>query len=268
MRPDTPYAELLEILDSLDPALAASVREVLECVEPPISVEDLGLLVDETLWGIVREESFGRAIAAGYLNLFTALKTDMLTRYRDLVRAGGNRGTTVGRLLAIHLIPVLIDGDSSLLDQFLAAVKTMESKGTYTLLQPLEAFSELIESGDRKSATVFLELLRKAFNVDLNYNQCQHLSRRLPQAARDFAPHKRSWQLEQLLRVVREDVHLSEDFITGMDRGLQRLSPCALRDFISKTLEIYKVLEVLVTKIFYFIHAEINLTLLDSKKIS
>ena len=238
MRPDTPYAELLEILDSLDPTLAASVREVLARVEPPISVEDVGLLVDETLWGIVREESFGRAIAAGYLKLFAALKTDMLTCYRDLVRAGGNRGTTVGRLLAIHLIPVLIDGDSSILDQFLAAVKTMESKGTYTLLQPLEAFSELIESGDRKSAAVFLELLRKAFNVDLNYNQCQHLSRRLPQAARDFAPHKRFWQLEQLLRVVRVDVHLSEDFITGMDRGLQLLSPCALRDFVSKALKL------------------------------
>ncbi len=229
---------MLETLDSLDPSLAESVREVLERADPPIAAEAVDLLVNETLWGIVREESFGRAIAAGYLKLFAALKSDKLTRYRDLIRAGGDRGTTVGRLLAIHLIPVLIDDGSSILDYFLAAVKTMELKGTYTLLHPLEASSELIESGDRKSATVFLKLLITAFGVDLNYNQCQHLSRRLPQAARDFAPHKRYWQLEQLLRVVQADVHLSEYFLNGMDKGLQLLSPAALGDFVSKALEI------------------------------
>ena len=148
MPSDNPYADMLDTLDSLDPNLADSVREVLERANPPITTEALGLLVDDTLWGIEREESFGRAIAAGYLKLFSTAKLEMHTLYRDLVRAGGERGTTVGCLLAIHLIPVMIFGGPSMRGRFLTAVKVLESKGTYTLLYPLEALSELLESKD------------------------------------------------------------------------------------------------------------------------
>ena len=229
---------MLETLDCLDPNLAESVGDVLERADHRIAVEAVALLVDETLWGIDREESFGRAIASGYLKLFDAGKTDLRMYYRDLVRSGGDRGTTVGRLLAIHLIPVLIHGGPSILEHFLTAVKAMEAKGTYTLLHPLEALSELFESGDRMSATIFLELLINAFGADLNYNQCQYLSKSLPQAARAFAAEKRPWQLEQLSRVIRADVHLCEAFLSGMDKGLQMLSPAALCSFVTKAFEI------------------------------
>jgi hypothetical protein len=238
MQPDRPYTEMLETLGCLDPDLAESAREVLARADPPIAIEAVRLLVDETIWGIEREESFGRAIAAGFLKLFEAQKIDMFSRYRDLTRSGGDRGTTVGRLLAIHLVPVLIHGGPSILDHFLEAINVMGLKGTYTLLQPLEALSELVESKDQKSAAVFLQILIHAFDADLNYNQCQHLSQSLPQAARVFNPAKRHWQLEQLLRVIREDVHLCDDLLSGMDNGLQLLSHTALREFVTKAFEI------------------------------
>jgi hypothetical protein len=240
MQADHSYANMLETLESLDPNLAASVREVLERADPPIPVEAVGQLVDETIWGIAREESFGLAIASGYLKLFDAAQVDMLTRYRDVIRESGKRGNTIGRLLAIHLVPVLIHGGSTIVELFLGAVNAMENKGTYTLLHPLEALTELFDSGDRNSAAVFLELLLTTFGAELNYNQCQHLSRSLPKAAREFAPSKRSWQLEQLLRIVRADVRLCDDFLSGMDKGLHLLSPATLHGFVSNAIEIAK----------------------------
>ncbi len=225
-------------MDSLDPKLADSVSEALLRANPPIAVSDVGLLVDDTLWGLDREESFGLAIAAGYVKLFEASRSSRLIDYRDLVRSGGDRGTTVGRLLAIHLVPVLIHGGPSILARYLTALKVMESKGIYTLLHPMEALSDLLESGDRQSAAVFLEILIEVFETDLNYNQCQHFSRNLPQAARHFDPLKRSWQLERLLRVVRADVRLSEAFLSGMARGLELLAPESLGIFVDRALDI------------------------------
>lgn len=236
MRSDNPYREMLEALDSLDPKLADSVSQALLRADPPIAVSDVGIMVNDTIWGLEREESFGLAIAAGYVKLFESSQSSRLKDYRDLVRSGGDRGTTVGRLLAIHLIPVLIHGGPSSLDRYLTALKAMESKGIYTLLHPMEAISDLLEYGDRQSAAVFLEILIEAFEADLNYNQCQHLSRNLPQAALIFDPVRRFWQLERLLRVVRTDVHLIDAFLSGMTRGLQLLSPESLNIFIDRAL--------------------------------
>ena len=240
MKSDNPYSEMLETLESLDPTIATSVKEVLEKADPPIKVESVGLLVEDTLWGIEREESFGRAIASGYLKLFDASKVDLLIRYRNVIREGGQRGNTVGRLLAIHFVPVLIHGGLAMVELFLTAVSAMENKGTYTLLHPLEALTELFNSGDRKSAAVFLELLLTAYSAELNYNQCQHLSRSLPKAAREFVPSKRFWQLNQLLRVLQTDVHLCDDFLSGMNNGLHLLSPTTLSKFVTSALEIAK----------------------------
>lgn len=229
--------ELLASLSRLDPELAGTIQEALQKHQPSVSPASLAMLVDDAAWGLSREVSFGRAIADGYLKLFRFGDRDLLVRYRDLVRSAGDRGTTVGRLMADHLVPVLACRDQAMLALFLRAASVMEAKGTYTMKQPLAALSQLLEAGDRRSAVVYLELLAAAFDTESTYNQCQHLAQNLPKAALLFAPPGRPWQLEQLLRIVKSDVRLSTAFLEGMDKGLQLLSRSALERFVSLALE-------------------------------
>ena len=233
---DQEHRAPIESLHLLDPDLAATVHRQLERFEPVVSAAVAALLVDDIFWGLTREISFGQAIAAGYLQLMTRVEYGVLENYHRLVRAAGARGTTIGRLMAIHLAPVLIVGDRDLLQLFTEAVGVMESQGIYTLTRPLDALSQLLNRGERSAAAMFLKLLSVAFGMDLSYNQCQHLSVNLPQAMLSFAKTKRVWQLEQLLRVVRADVHLIESFLAGMKKGLRLLTPAALDRFISAAL--------------------------------
>ncbi len=237
MPPDLEHREPIEALHLLDPDLAAIVRGQLAQFAPAVSAVGAALLESDTIWALAREISFGQAIAAGYLKLIPRGDSAMLDTYHRLVRAAGDRGATIGRLMAIHLVPVLTVGSQTLLRLFSEAANVMESKGTYTLKPPLEALSQLIDSGDHSSAAVFLRLLSVAFGGDLTYNQCQHLAFNLPQAVLAFAPEKRVWQMEQLLRVVRADVQLVEAFLEGMRKGLRLLSPAALDRFVAAALD-------------------------------
>jgi nitric oxide reductase NorD protein len=227
----------IESLHLLDPDLAATVQRQLKRFDPEISAAVAALLVDDIFWGLTREMSFGQAITAGYLQLMSRAEYGVLENYHRMVRAAGARGTTIGRLMAIHLTPVLIAGDRYLQRLFIEAVGVMESKGIYTLTRPLEALSQLLNRGERSAAAAFLKLLSVAFGMDLSYNQCLHLSVNLPQAMLSFAKTKRVWQLEQLLRVVRADVLLTESFLAGMKKGLGLLTPAALDRFTSAALE-------------------------------
>lgn len=237
MPSDQEHRDPIESLHLLDPDLAATVQRQLERFDPVLSAAVATLLVDDIFWGLAREMSFGQAIAAGYLQLMTRAEFGVLDNYHRLVRAAGARGTTIGRLMAIHLVPVLVAGGRDLLQLFTAAVGVMESKGIYTLTQPLEALSQLLNHGERSAAAMFLKLLSVAFGMDLSYNQCQHLSVNLPQAMLSFAKTKRVWQLEQLLRVVHADIHLIESFLEGMKKGLRLLTPAALDRFIATALD-------------------------------
>ena len=227
----------IEALHRLDPDLAATVHRQLKRFDPAICAAVAALLVDDIFWGLNREMSFGQAITTGYLQLMSRAEYGVLENYHRLVRAAGARGTTIGRLMAIHLTPVLFAGDRDLLQLFTETVGVMASKGIYTLTQPLEALSQLLNRGERSAAASFLKLLSVAFGIDLSYSQCQHLSVNLPQAMLSFAKTKRVWQLEQLLRVVRADVLLTESFLAGMKKGLGLLTPAGLDRFISAALD-------------------------------
>ncbi|MGB8427269.1 MAG: hypothetical protein WCD88_15895, partial [Desulfobacterales bacterium] len=233
MSPDQDHREPIEALRLLDPELAAAVQRQLQRFDPASSATVTELLVEDTLWGLGREISFGEAIAAGYLRLMSRGAAAVLATYHRRVRAAGGRGATIGRLTAIHLVPVLLDGDRDLLRLFSDAVRVMEAKGTYSLPAPLAALSKLLDDNDRSAATVYLELLIAAFGPDLTYNQGLHLSSDLPRAALAFEAAKRVRQLEQLLRVVRADVRLVDAFLEGMQKGLQRLTPAALYRFVT-----------------------------------
>ncbi|MGW8187754.1 MAG: hypothetical protein ACWGNK_10820, partial [Desulfobacterales bacterium] len=156
---DQEHRKPLESLHLLDPDLAASVNRQLERFDPAVSAAVAALLVDDIFWGLTREMSFGQAITTGYLQLMTRAEYGILANYHRLVRAAGARGTTIGRLMAIHLAPVLVAGDRDLLRLFIEAVGAMESKGIYTLTRPLEALQQLLDRGERSAAAMFLRLL-------------------------------------------------------------------------------------------------------------
>ena len=63
----------LKQLAIADPDLAKTVTNVLDQKGCPVSDQSIALLVEETLWGLVREISFGRTIASGYANLIGAV---------------------------------------------------------------------------------------------------------------------------------------------------------------------------------------------------
>jgi len=228
---------LLKLLAVADPDLADMVSAGLKNKKRPVSSENVKLLVDETLWGMSSEISFGHAIAEGYIKLFENVNRNKLLQYRDLTRKAGKVGPTFGRLFAIHLVFVIKHGDGRILKMFLDTVDIMKEKGTYTLKGPLKSLALLIIAGDKQSTAEYLKLLSTTFSKDLTYSQCQHFSYVLPKIILSFSSSKRPWQIKELSRLVREDFRLADPFLDGMENGLYLLSKEALGKFVSLGLE-------------------------------
>jgi len=209
------YNDPLKQLAIADPDLAANVKTLLDHAEI----------------------SFGREVALGYAGLSGEADAQMIARYRDLVREFGRKGPTMGRIMATHLVPVCKHGDNRLLEHFLHTFEVMQSKGSYTLNDPLEALSELLNFQDLESASAYMKLLADIFAGELSYVQCQHFAHILPRAVLDFAPLRRIWQIKQLRRVVKTDVRLTDPFLDGLEKGLYLLTKEALNRFVSLGLD-------------------------------
>ncbi len=227
----------LKLLAVADPDLADMVSAGLKNKKRPVSSENIKMLVDETLWGMSSEISFGQAIAEGYIKLIENIDHNKLLQYRDLTRKAGRVGPTFGRLVAEYLVPVLKHGNGRILKMFLDAVDIMKKKGTYTLKGPLKSLTLLITAGDKQSTTEYLKLLSTTFSKDLTYSQCQHFSYVLPKIVLSFSSSKRPWQIKELSKLIREDFRLADPFLDGMEKGLYLLSKEALGKFVSLGLE-------------------------------
>ncbi len=223
-----------------DPDLANAVRIGLKEKRFPVSDQSIALLVEETLWGLSREISFGQAVAKGYTDLIGEVSQKKIQRYRELIRKFEKHGPTLGRIMATCLVPVLQHGDEKFLEHFLHVVDIMLSKGTYTLNKPLESLSYLLIDRDLESASAYLDLLGNTFSQDLSYSQSQHFAYILPRSVSSFSVSKRTWQIEQLIRVIQADFHLADPFIEGLEKGLYLLSKEALNRFVSLGLEKFR----------------------------
>ena len=227
----------LKQLAIADPDLAKTVTAALDQKGCPVSNQSITLLVEETLWGLVREISFGRTIAIGYTDLIGDVGLKKIYRYRDLVRSFGRNGPTLGRIMAEHLVPVIKYGDNLFLKRFLQTLEIMLNKGTYTLKDPLKVLSELLNGNHIEAASATLDLLGDTFSQDMSYVQSQHFAHILPGTVLAFSPSKRAWQTEQLGRVIKADFHLADSFLDGLEKGLDLLSKEALSRFVSMGLE-------------------------------
>ncbi|MGD8713507.1 MAG: VWA domain-containing protein [Desulfobacterales bacterium] len=230
----------METLSIADPELAERVSHILMQKGDLITKQAIELLVNETLWGLSVEYSFGQAIAGGYADLIGETSSDRLKTYAVLVREAGGHGPTVGRMIATYLVPVLKLGNNHLLDGFIHVSKLMRAKGSYTLKEPLKGLGSLLINGDVESAAKFLELLMETFSKELTYSRCQYFASVLPKMVLDFDPSRRIWQTEQMRRIIREDQHLADSFLNGMEKGLNLLSQDALENFIDRGLKKYR----------------------------
>ena len=68
----------LKKLALADPELARVVKTVLDRKKRKVSLPELELLVEETLWGVSQEINFGRALAKGYADLAGEVQPDKI----------------------------------------------------------------------------------------------------------------------------------------------------------------------------------------------
>ncbi len=219
-----------------EPDLAAEVEAILATASA--HGNDLVLLVNDTCWALSQEIAFGRAVGLGYARLLAA-KNRGLKTFQTIVRKSGKHGPTIGKLMATHLVPVLLSKDEDLFDGFMTACHVMRHKGTYTLKGPLEGLSRLLAAGDIAGGRVYLELLCHAYDRELSYQQSLQMTYTLPRAVDDMLPSKRVWQMSALSRIIQIDISAAECFITGLKKGLHLLHKKALDRFVSMGLERY-----------------------------
>jgi hypothetical protein len=227
----------LSPLFSLDPDLAEEIQRVLTGEGTSPTAEAAELLVAETLWAVELEISFGQTLARGFAALAANAGRRQLLTYRRLIRLAAQEGPTLARILAEHLVPVILCGDDELLEELQGVLSIMTARGTFTLRGPLAALSRLLKNGDIAPARAYLNLLGTVFGGALNYGQCQHYATILPRAVLEFKPLKRTWQIRQWQRAVQTNIQLLEPYLTAMGKGLDLLSQPALEQFVTAALE-------------------------------
>jgi hypothetical protein len=232
--------ESLEPLARADPESAAAVAARLARKTVPMRREALDQLVEEAIWALGVELSFGRTAALAYAGLAGEVPPERLETFRACLREAAGTGPTLGRIMAECLPPVLALGDGETVTRFKGAWVAMARKGTLTLREPLLVLGPLLAGGDRAAAGVYLELLRTLFAADLSYEEGRIFSVALPKAARGLLPQRRQWQLKELLRVARTDRRLVEPFLAGLSRGLGLLQENALKAFVEGSLLAYR----------------------------
>lgn len=230
-------SDAIRQLHLADPGLAAEVKIALSQKIVSVSDQDLATLSEETIWALSLEISFGRSVGKGYADLVGETSSENFNRYRELIRYFGEKGPTLGRIMAEHLVPILKHGNHLFLNRFLQNLKIMQEKGTYTLKDPLDALSKLLNEKDLDSALAYVDLLGDTFSGDMSYVQCQNLAHSIPLAIRSFSLSRRVWQIKQLHRVIKADHRLFDPFLQGLEKGLYLLSQEALDSFVSAAID-------------------------------
>jgi hypothetical protein len=162
------------------------------------------------------------------------VEPEHLDIYCHQIHEAGTNNAAIGRLLAIHLVPVLKTGDTGLIEQFDQTLHALLKIGNYTLGSPLETLSFLLETHDIESATAFLELIGTVLTPELSYNQCKHLCHVLSTASRSFTLFRRHFQIRELMQVAETDPGRVDGFLDGMQRGASLLDGPALSRFVAE----------------------------------
>ena len=88
---------LLDKLATADPEIAKMVAAGLVEREEQVSLPVLSLLVDDVIWALTQEHSFGISLATGYLSLIQKSKENNIPQYHNVVRTAGEEGRISSR---------------------------------------------------------------------------------------------------------------------------------------------------------------------------
>jgi nitric oxide reductase NorD protein len=234
MNPENPLYRLF----LADPELASGLHRDLEACRQRLSGTDGEELTECLIHCLSQNRAFGEAVAGGATRLVQQDRQHHLSGYLEAVTRYGREGATIGTLMAEHLAPVLCCGEKDLYDDFLAMVAVLDGKGTYILPPVLAAVSQLLAQDDRESARRFIRLCRIAFDQELSYNACQHLSHTLPAAAIGFHRKRRAYQTDALAAVACTSSRFVEPFLDGLAAGAATLAEPALRRFVAMGLKL------------------------------
>ena len=237
----TIHDERLSRLILADPETAAMIQKKLKEHFSPVTDHEIAWIVEETIQGLSQETALGHAIASGMIELTGSSRQNDLEMFISRVRQAGLKSAAVGRIIAIHLVPVIQTGDIRFIQRFDDAICTLLKIGAYTLPNPLEALSSILKSGDIESGLAFLDLLIRVFSPEMSYNQCKHLCHIIPKAVKLFPIYRRFFQIEQLARIAETDPSITEYFLDGMDRGIRLLGRMALERFVSEGLAQFRL---------------------------
>ncbi len=232
-----PDQDPLAYLACADPDLARQIKDGISASSCAYPAHTIRFLVDEILWGVVQELSFGQAYARGIAAVIRESGEVQLQRYCTLVRKAGENGPTLGKLFAEALVPVVVYAQGRFIDRFLQVTGIMRAKGTYTLKDALGVLTNFLTSADGLSAARYLDLLADVFERPLTYNRCLVISKRLPRLVAALDASRRPWQLLQLQAVMRVDDSLLEPFFEGLEKEVTLLSEKALARFVARGLE-------------------------------
>jgi nitric oxide reductase NorD protein len=231
--------ELIHILEAADPQLAEDLAKHAGKDPGEVFSPLLKDCLEDILWGLAQEISFGRAMALGYVALVDRCGDKEILAYQSQIRRFGQIGPELGKLMAEHLVPVLMLRHVPLFNRFLEVMGIMLSKGVYTLYGPLKTLDRICEEKDIASVFAYLELLGGTFSLNLTYKQARPFTYTLPKAVLSFSTSRREFQIRQLDRVIQRDFELSDYFLEGLSKGLHLLSSKALAEFVEKGLGKY-----------------------------
>ena len=234
------FQDALATLLLADPDLALAVADRLGRKPGRVRTDSIERLVADTIWALSVEVSFGRAVALGYAELVGDVSGERLETYHLWLQDAGEKGPTLGRILAECLPPALVHGDGETLRRFKQAWDAMARIGAHALHGPLIGLKALLTAGEQAAAQLYLELLHTLFAANPSYEEVRYFSVALPTAVRQLAPRRRYGQLREILGVARLDRRLVEPFLLGLSRGLGLLRECALKNFVGEAMGRYR----------------------------
>jgi nitric oxide reductase NorD protein len=224
-------------LHDLDPALAQRLGAACQQRRKTLTHASCRELVQTLLEAFSLEINFGQAVADGGRALLEAGTSEAVALYAREVRHAGWQGAGPGRSMARFAAPVLLTGDQQLWAAFQRTLQILGGKGSYLVTAPMEGLVWLLTQGDHAAAQAYLELLQSTFDRPLRYNRCQYLGNLIPRALQGLTVSRRRSQLVQWRRAAAADIRLTEPFLEGLARGLNRLSDRALSLFVDQVLD-------------------------------
>ncbi|KPA15211.1 von Willebrand factor type A [Candidatus Magnetomorum sp. HK-1] len=232
--------EPLEFLSLADPDLSKSLRTKMQNLNHPLDVETQQMIVDTILWAISIEIDLGYTVFRGFEKLLLSKNIDCIPVFNQKVRVYASTGASLGILIADLLPMVLLSKENELIEQFYRTVHRLQAIGLYILHRPLKSFGRVLQSGDHSGALQMLRLYSETFSKNLDYHQSKNLTQYLPKLCESLTPKKRSFQIKQMIRLIRINVDWIYKCEIGLKKGLQSLEQSALEQFIDMGIQKYQ----------------------------